>query len=807
MATPYVSTYPIKAKSISCSSNHIIACTDSSLKIYSYPSFNFCQSIDNFPYPSQILLTQGQILTLSPKFQVWTYPEGILLFTYEASNPKHFSVDRHDVALLLKSKIVLLSLIDLSTVMEIEIKVEPNKILLISGRWILLQEKYWLRIINFEGKEIHSFNLKNPGLLGFMNWLQPAPDAIHIGQYGLICITTDEKTFFVDYDLKRYPRYQEINHEFMPLYVAFLHPCYILAFAKSYLNIYLIHSGECIYKMPNICYSEITAFTYDTLLMSNSDSLMCFSSPSLDTIISTYLGEKRFDVALEICADTCSNLESRVYFEYGVHMFFQDRDYQRAAHYMRKSEEYWGVCSLMSKIVKLPPIVKDKCKVNLENAVERIKNYSLLRSHFNYIAQFEPLTYDKTLKNKIIKNFIPFFHMIRKNDDQCLRNFAESWIFSAVLQIPKQTAELLPIVRDPSNTLPLYYCEGVLKKSGQYDLMLELFLSRKIYRPGLEVLFKKYEEEKTIYWLIKTRDYLSRMQSNEEVFLEYTIKLFCESKSLAEELFLTCPAIIPKLDILGKLLPMMMKYSGPRLVIGFLSVLENGPPEYYNYLAKIYIEETLDGEVNPKELVEFLNRKPTRYDPETVLTYFPKGYLQRERCLLLDLIGRYEEIIHYYIYEEKSLINAKLYVLYKRNTEVSSIFISKLCKSPSNQDHIKFLVDFLNEANPEIIDHHIALSLLPKNLPMDSIIKYLYNAFHSLEERKVKIKLKRRLQETHFLDLILDYYKHAHENVEITEDTRCDICKKKIKTKDFIVTYKGEIQHEDCYEQKKINTN
>lgn len=74
--------------------------------------------------------------------------------------------------------------------------------------------------------------------------------------------------------------------------------------------------------------------------MCTNDSLLCFSSPSLDTIISAYLADKKFEVALEICADTCSNLESRVYFEYGVYMFFQERDYQRAAHYLRKSEEY-----------------------------------------------------------------------------------------------------------------------------------------------------------------------------------------------------------------------------------------------------------------------------------------------------------------------------------------------------------------------------------------------------------------------------------------------------------------------------------
>lgn len=292
------------------------------------------------------------------------------------------------------------------------------------------------------------------------------------------------------------------------------------------------------------------------------------------------------------------------------------------------------------------------------------------------------------------------------------------------------------------------------------------------------------------------------MQASEEIFIEYSIKLFCENKKLAEDLFLTFPAIIPKLDIINRLLPMMLKYSGPRLVINFLSCLENGPQEYYNYLAKIYVEETLEGEVNPKELIEFLKKQPIRYDPEVVLTYFPKGYLQRERCLVLDLIGRYEEILHYYMHEEKSLQKAKLYVIYKKNPEVSSIFVSKLCRFFTHKNYEKFLIEFLNEAQSEIIDHHFVLSLIPKTLSLDSIIKYLLNAFNSIEEEKLKLKLKRRLQETYYLDLILDYHKHAKENVEITEDTRCDICKKKIKNKDFVVTHLGEIQHSECHDNK-----
>ena len=366
------------------------------------------------------------------------------------------------------------------------------------------------------------------------------------------------------------------------------------------------------------------------------------------------------------------------------------------------------MCSLLRKIVSLPPFAYSKCQESLDRVGERISGFTILQSHQDFILQKQALTYDAALKQRIIHNFIPFFHMIRKSEDEVLRLFSDCWLFSALLYLPNQSGELIIIVRDPTNKLPLRFCESTLKAQTKYELLFELFLSRKIYKPALEIMLQKCSEDKSAYWIVKMKEFLMRVNSNAELFLEYLKRMFCESQKHAEELLLGYPEILSKIDILGTLVPLMLKYSGPALVINFL--LKRGSKEESNYLIKIYIEEIMEGNVVPKELIGFLSSRPIKYSPEVVLKYFPKNYLQREKCLVLDLLGKYEEIIHYYVYQEKNLETARKYVNYKKSKEVSSMFIMKICKQPMSELSLQALISFLNDTDPDIIDHNIVIS-------------------------------------------------------------------------------------------------
>ena len=59
--------------------------------------------------------------------------------------------------------------------------------------------------------------------------------------------------------------------------------------------------------------------------------------------------------------------------------------------------------------------------------------------------------------------------------------------------------------------------------------------------------------------MVKMKDFLMRMTTNSELFLDYIKKLFCESQSHAEDLLLGHPEILSKVNILETLVPIILK--------------------------------------------------------------------------------------------------------------------------------------------------------------------------------------------------------------------------------------------------------
>ena len=137
------------------------------------------------------------------------------------------------------------------------------------------------------------------------------------------------------------------------------------------------------------------------------------------------------------------------------------------------------------------------------------------------------------------------------------------------------------------------------------------------------------------------KEILSRMELNEPVFYEYFVNLICENKEIALSLLATPLAIFSKLNILDDFVPLIKKYMGNQAAIHFLENLEKGPNEFYNLLIKLFIEETISGRMPPAKLRECLSQKKVKYDPDVVLNYFPRGYMNRERCFVLDMLERY----------------------------------------------------------------------------------------------------------------------------------------------------------------------
>jgi hypothetical protein len=92
------------------------------------------------------------------------------------------------------------------------------------------------------------------------------------------------------------------------------------------------------------------------------------------------------------------------------------------------------------------------------------------------------------------------------------------------------------------------------------------------------------------------------------------------------------------MDTLGTTIPHLKLCAGGLKAISYLEKENSTETDTHNELAKLYIEEALEGRLSPIELVKFLRRRPMHYDPEYVLSLFPNQWLQKERCVLLDIL-------------------------------------------------------------------------------------------------------------------------------------------------------------------------
>lgn len=620
---------------------------------------------------------------------------------------KHFSIDKQDLCILLKDLLLIFATSEFSLVNEFEIKPDIQKVKLVSGRFVLLQTSYELFILKIETGSIEKLlDLKDPGLLKMFSLKSPSPEVVHIPQYKLFLIPTERSLKFLDYNMKEYPRYPAITFRDTLHSVYFLHPCFVACLMTNLeIHIYLTYTGdECAFYLLDTEFNT-SACNADTIFIGSPSKLYLINTPSLDAVITSLLQKNKYEIALEVCRDTKSRLINRVYFEYGIFSFFHEREYQRSSYYFQKSDEVWGVCALMRKLVDLPPYVKDQTKFYINKALETIQNYTIPSAYLAVLSDSSPIQYDNTLKQKIIRNFVPYFMLIRKSDDKWVRSFCECWLFDALLKLPGRSSELLPVVADPGNTLPLQYCELALLKRGYYNLLIELYLTRRVYLPALRLILQKYEEDASKTWLMILKEFLRRMGGGIQEFLQYSARLFCENKELGEELFLAYPSLLEPNIILDNIIPHILKYADGRLAINFLLNYPQSNSDICNELVKLYISEIMEGNIKPNELVSYLLKKPRMYDPEVVLHYFPKIYLRRERCIILDMIGRYEEIIHYYVSEINQPYQALEYVRFKKNPQATNALLYKLTKPPFIPKKAVILTELLNGSPAEIFDH------------------------------------------------------------------------------------------------------
>mmetsp|Transcript_26075 Transcript_26075/g.46306 ORF Transcript_26075/g.46306 Transcript_26075/m.46306 type:complete len:798 (+) Transcript_26075:30-2423(+) len=687
--------------------------------------------------------------------------------------------------------------VDLTTLNESKRVKLPSEFtgIVVAGRKTYLQSlKSLCEVVNGTVETVYT--APNRTFLQYFTFGETKLHIQYIPTLEITAVTSQSSTVFLELSGAPYTRFPVINHESSPLCGYFVHPCFVVVTRTNSSNVYLSLTGELVTSLSHSALQQPSSLHENKILMCGRDRLLALRLPTEEQVFDNFLRLNMFNLVLDLCEAASPKLRTRAFFEYGVHKFFYEHSFLEAAHFMRKSEMHWAVAALFRKIVNLPSYVIHVTSPLISEAINTLQNYSLRPAHLAIFANNTRSLDEGVLQFRALTQFIPYYQYLAKFGTDLVQLYAQAWLFDVLLTIPNRSPELLPVLSDPCNKLPLSYCEKVLLKHEKHDLLLELFLARQVVRPPLKLLVTQHQKTGSPSWLVKMQHFLSRLDKGARDFFEFCAYLFGEDANLASQLVLELnPPVLSKVDVEKDVVPHLMRYGGPDLAIRYL---ERHTQMHGDLLAKLYLSETLSGRLPPSIFCTFLVQNKKFYDAEALLESIPRHRLVTERLILLDILNRTEAVIHHHL-KNQSIPTAIAYVRYKRSPEATNHLIKKLSQLPLSKTNKAALVQFLNESDPELFDYHFVLSTLPKGLKMHKIFPFLNKTFAYLTALKHKKKLQRRMSDNVRLETFNMFSRVVSESIEVTEDTFCAKCQTKLGEGSFTY-FEGKHWHSSCYE-------
>lgn len=235
-------------------------------------------------------------------------------------------------------------------------------------------------------------------------------------------------------------------------------------------------------------------------------------------------------------------------------------------------------------------------------------------------------------------------------------------------------------------------------------------------------------------------------------------------------------------------------------------------PLFHNALIHQYREKILNEEpASPyvrKKLLELLETS-TCYTPETVLMNFPTDNLLEERAVILGRLGRHEQAVAIYvralgdvqravtycskIYEQGGPGSQDVYVslikliIYPDSSPLSlpGVVLSPKTSEPDLEKALVILEEHADRVNPLT-----ALAILPDNVQVSRIQKFLQVALHSQMVERRRVQLLRGLLYAEHLQCQEMRLHLQSQSILVTELNICPVCKKRFGNQRFVfVTY------------------
>ncbi|XP_076463553.1 vam6/Vps39-like protein [Babylonia areolata] len=423
-------------------------------------------------------------------------------------------------------------------------------------------------------------------------------------------------------------------------------------------------------------------------------------------------------------------------------------------------------------------------------------------------------------------------------------------IDTTLLKCYLQTNDALvaPLLRLKDNNCHVDESERVLRKKEKFSELIILYEKKGLHQKALNLLMKQaVRPDSPLKGHERTVQYLQHLGAEHlDLIFEYAewvlekhpedgLKIFTEDTQEIESL--------PR----GKVLEYLEKIN-KNLAIPYLEhvVMHYGDttPEFHNrlvlllkdqvqairdsYLQSLPEGQTDDawgreeeGELREKRdmLVHFLHTSQ-HYVPERLLTRFPLDGFHEERAILLGRLGRHEQALAIYVHrlgdsklaeeycethydaekEENRDVYLYLLKMYLQTPDMSLLGLAPgevISTKTNSSAALKLLEDHAHK-----IDVPKALELLPSTTVVRDLLTFLENVMeHSASQRRHN-QMKRSLTHAENLKVTEERIQYQKIRVDVTEDTFCPNCKKRIGESAFYYSPNGTLYHYSCYQPK-----
>ncbi|XP_065183462.1 LOW QUALITY PROTEIN: vam6/Vps39-like protein [Sycon ciliatum] len=406
-----------------------------------------------------------------------------------------------------------------------------------------------------------------------------------------------------------------------------------------------------------------------------------------------------------------------------------------------------------------------------------------------------------------------------------------------------------PLLRLKDNCCHLVECERVLQNREKYEELVQLYQNKENHKKALDLLLRHGQKSSgTLRGYEPTIRYLQHLGANRlELIFEYSkwilraspedgLRIFTEDSPEVESL--PRDKVLAHLESVAKSL--VIKYLEHIIIYG-----QDTSAVFHNRLITLYRERieailmektAAGGAESPDEadkvpagsepgdlghyrqrLLTFLEQSQ-HYQPAKLIVHFPVGKLFEERALLLGRMNRHEQALAIYTHVLKDTKQAEEYCRknYNRSSEHSKdvyLCLLRMYLQPPQASSLGVSSDTIPQANVtaalevllehyEHIDTAKALELLPADIPIREIHQFLCHVLIKQTQRRRDQQMLKSLLLAELLEVQQQRIAVQSQFARITQETTCEVCRKRINQSAFARYPDGSVEHFYCYQAK-----